>query len=339
MKPYFSTLNNLITLALLTTLLSCENNHLDIDVSTVNLNLKVKRFDQDLFQNKGQITRDNVLELNNTYGLFFQDFTESVINIGSIKNRTLNNRLNDFTTDTYINEVKTDVAHVYSDFTPFETELNEAFKHYKHYFPKKNIPEVITYISGFNYAITTDKNYLGIGLDMFLGKDYDAYAQLGLPKYKTAFMSKNGLVAGAMLGWIATEFELKEKNADLLTEMIHQGKTLYLMDALMPKASNTIKINYTKPQLEWCENNAEPVWFYFIDNQLLYTKDTKEIIKYMGESPFIQGFPEGSPGRIGHWIGWQIVKAYMNKNPTITVLQLMNNNNAQELLNKSKFKP
>ena len=59
----------------------------------------------------------------------------------------------------------------------------------------------------------------------------------------------------------------------------------------------------------------------------------------MGESPFIQGFPEGSPGRIGHWIGWQIVKAYMNKNPTITVLQLMNNNNAQELLNKSKFKP
>ena len=339
MKSYFSTLKHLITLALLTTLLSCENNPLDIDVSTVNLNLKVKRFEKDLFQNKGKITRDNVLELNNTYGLFFQDFTESVINIGSIRNPTLNNRLNDFTTDTYINEVKTDVAHVYSDFTPFENELNEAFKHYKHYFPKKNIPEVITYISGFNYAITTDKNYLGIGLDMFLGKDYAAYTQLGLPKYKTAFMSKKGIVAGAMLGWIATEFELKEKNADLLTEMIHQGKTLYLMDALMPKASNTIKINYSETQLEWCENNAEPVWFYFIDNQLLYTKDTKEIIKYMGESPFIQGFPEGSPGRIGHWIGWQIVKAYMQRNPTITVLQLIENNNAQEILNKSKFKP
>jgi gliding motility-associated lipoprotein GldB len=339
MKPYFSTLKHLITLVLSAAILSCGNNPLEIDVSTVNVDLKVKRFDQDLFQYKNGITPENITELNNKYGLFFQDFTQSVINIGSIKHEDINQRLNAFATDTYVNEVKTDVANVYLDFTTYENELENAFKHYNHYFPKKNIPEIITYISGFNYAITTDQTYLGIGLDMFLGSDYDAYAQLGLPKYKTAFMSKEGLVAGAMLGWVATEFELKEKNADLLTEMVHQGKTLYLMDALMPKASNTVKINYNETQLKWCNNNAEPVWFYFIDNKLLYTKDTKEIIKYMGEAPFIQGFPEGSPGRIGHWIGWQIVKAYMDKNPTITVQQLMDNNNAQEILNKSKYKP
>jgi len=339
MKTYFSTLKHLITLVLLTILLSCGNNPLDIDVTTINVKLKVKRFDKDLFQYSKGISPENVIDLSNKYGLFFQDFTESVINIGSIKNPSINHRLNAFTTDPYINEVKTDVINVYSDFSEFEKELNDAFKHYQHYFPKKNIPEIITYVSGFNYAITTDQSYLGIGLDMFLGKDYKAYAQLGLPKYKTAFMSKDGLVAGAMLGWVATEFQLKEKNADLLTEMIHQGKSLYLMDALMPNASNTLKINYNEAQLKWCENNAEPVWFYFIDNLLLYTKETKEIIKYMGESPFIQGFPEGSPGRIGHWIGWQIVKAYMQRNPATTVLQLMENNNAQEILNKSKYKP
>ena len=339
MKRYFSTLKTLITLVLITTILSCENNPLDIDVSKVDVKLSVKRFDQDLFGYKNGITPENVVELNDKYGLFFQDFTQSVINIGSIKHEDINKRLNAFTNDTYISEVKTDVANVYTDFSPYEKELNEAFKHYKHYFPKKNIPEVITYISGFNYAITTDKEYLGIGLDMFLGSDYKAYTQLGLPKYKTAFMDKKGLVAGALLGWVATEFELKERNADLLTEMIHQGKTLYLMDALMPKAPNTVKINYNETQLKWCKSNAEPVWFYFIDNKLLYNKDTKEIIKYMGEAPFIQGFPEGSPGRIGHWVGWQIVKAYMEKNPTITIEQLMNNDNAQEILNKSKYKP
>lgn len=339
MNPYFSTLKHLITLVLITSFISCGNNPLDIDVSNINLKLSVKRFDQDLFQYKAGISPENVTELNQKYGLFFQDFTQSVINIGSIKAPNINQRLSAFTNDSYINEVKTDVANVYSDFSVYEAELNDAFKHYKHYFPKKNIPEIITYISGFNYAITTDKTYLGIGLDMFLGSEYKAYSQLGLPKYKTAFMSNEGLVAGAMLGWVATEFELKEKNADLLTEMIHQGKTLYLMDALMPKAANTVKINYNETQLKWCKNNAEPVWFYFIDNKLLYTKDTKEIIKYMGEAPFIQGFPEGSPGRIGHWVGWQIVKAYMDKNPTITVQQLMENENAQEILNKSKYKP
>ena len=174
---------------------------------------------------------------------------------------------------------------------------------------------------------------------MFLGKDYPAYKQLGLPQYKTAFMGKESLVAGAMLGWISTEFELKAKNADLLTEMIHQGKTLYLLDALMPSADNSVKISYTDEQLKWCANNEEPVWFYFIDNNLLFTKETNEIIKYMGEAPFIQGFPEGSPGRIGHWIGWKIVRAYMTRNPKVTIEELMLNDNAQDILNASKYKP
>jgi gliding motility-associated lipoprotein GldB len=339
MKLYFSTVKPLITLVLLATLFSCGNNPLDVDVSNVKIDLQVQRFDQDLFDYPEGITAKNVAELNSKYGLFFQDFTQSVINIGSPKNPDLFYKLNDFSKDSYINEIKTDADKFYTDFSPFKIGLEDAFKHYKHYFPKKKTPKIITYISGFNYAITTDESYLGIGLDMFLGKDYAAYKQLGLPQYKTAFMNKEGLVAGAMLGWISTEFELKEKNADLLTEMIHQGKTLYLLDALMPKASNTIKISYTDIQLEWCDNNEEPVWFYFIDNNLLYTKESTEIIKYMGEAPFIQGFPDGSPGRIGHWLGWQIVKAYMDKNPTITIEKLMLNDNAQQILNASKYKP
>ena len=339
MKPYFSTLKHLITLVLAASFFSCGNNPLDIDVSTVKVDLTIKRFEQDLFQYKGGIAPKNVVELNDKYGLFFQDFTQSVISIGSIKHENINHRLTDFSSDPYINEVKTDVDNVYANFSSYENQLTEAFKHYKHYFPKKNIPEIVTYISGFNYAITTDKNYLGIGLDMFLGSNYEAYKQLGLPQYKSNFMNKENLVPGAILGWVSTEFELKSKNADLLTEMIHQGKTLYLLDALMPTTDDGLKISYSNEQLKWCNNNAEPVWFYFIDNKLLYTKETKEIIKYMGESPFIQGFPEGSPGRIGHWVGWQIVKAYMDKNPNVTVQQLMANTNAQEILNKSKYKP
>lgn len=340
MNFYFSTVKSLIIFSLCASLLfSCNNNPLDIDVTNVKINLKINRFDKELFQQNNELTPEYVSIFSNKYGLFFQDFTESVINIGSIKDPNINQRLNDFTRDSYIQEIKTDVENTYSDFSSYETQIINAFKHYKHYFPNKNIPTISTYVSGFNYAITTDKNYLGIGLDMFLGADYEAYAQLGLPKYKTAYMSKEGLVCGAMLGWVSTEFELQEKNANLLTEMIYQGKVLYLLDALMPNAPNNVKISYNETQLKWCKNNAEPVWFYFIDNNLLYTKETSKIIKFMGESPFIQGFPEGSPGRIGHWVGWQIVKAYMTKNPNKTIKSLMANNNAQEILNQSKYKP
>jgi gliding motility-associated lipoprotein GldB len=339
MKANFSTLKSLITLLFFSALISCQENPLEIDVSAIDIELNVKRFEQDLFSYPQGISTESVAELSSNYGLFFQDFTQSVINIGSPKNPQLFHQLNDFSKDPYIHEIKKDADVMYSNFSAYETEIKAAFKHYASYFPKKKIPQIITYISGFNYAITTDESYLGIGLDMFLGKDYPAYSQLGLPQYKTAFMCKEGLVAGAMLGWISTEFELKEKNADLLTEMIHQGKILYLLDALMPTAPHSLKISYTEEQLNWCENNEEPVWFYLIDNELLYTKETADLIKYMGEAPFIQGFPDGSPGRIGHWLGWQIVKAYMTKNPTITLEKLMLNDNAQQLLNASKYKP
>jgi len=308
-------------------------------VSHVQVNLEIKRFEKDLFQHQGNITSTTINELNTNYNNFFKDFTQNVINIGSIEHPSFTNRLNSFVLDPDINNIQKDALKIYGDFSTYEAELKSAFQYYKYYFPKKTIPQIITYISGFNYAIITDDDYLGIGLDMFLGKDYHAYPQLGYPLYKISSMTKENLVSGAMTGWVSTEFELEKTQADLLTEMIHQGKILYLLDALMPKTDNTLKINYSLAQLSWCENNEEQIWFYFIDNKLLYNKETKEILKYMGEAPFTQGFPEGSPGRVGHWLGWQIVKAYMKNNPTITIKKLMQETDAQKILNQSKYKP
>ncbi len=335
----FSTLKHLITLAFIAFLFSCGNNPLEIDVSGVKVDLTIKRFDNDLFQFGAEMDSLELDKLHNTYGVFFDDFTRNIINIGDIRSPQAQYHLNAYANDPYVKEIKLKSDELFKDFNPFKTQLEDAFKHYKHYFPKKSIPEIITYISGYNFAIVADDKYLGIGLDMFLGANHEAYAKLGLPKYKSDFMTPDYLVAGAMLGWVSTEFELDDTNADLLSEMVHQGKILYVLDALMPSAANTVKINYTAEQLNWCDTNEEAMWFYFIDNDLLYTKKTTDIIKFMGEAPFIQGFPEGSPGRVGHWIGWQIVKAYMEKNPNTTLEQLMAKNNAQEILTKSKYKP
>ena len=64
-----------------------------------------------------------------------------------------------------------------------------------------------------------------------------------------------------------------------------------------------------------------------------------EIKKYTSEGPFTAAFSKAAPPRIGYWIGWQIVRQYMNNNPEVTMQQLMDNNDAQQLLAKSKYKP
>jgi gliding motility-associated lipoprotein GldB len=334
----FSTRRYSILLILSLVVFACGENHLEVDTSTVQLDLKVKRFEQELFSHKN-ITDVEVAQLKNEYGIFFTHFVENIITISEVNDPSVYYYLNAFKNDSYVNEVQKKVNETYQDFSPYQNQLTESFKLYKYYFPTKHVPEIITYTSGFNYAIAADSAYLGIGLDMFLGADYKPYVQLGLPQYKVANMTKDHVVTSAVMAWVATEFELAESNSTLLTEMVHQGRLLYVLDLLTPYEKEHLKIGYTVEQLDWCNSNEKEIWFYLVDNELFYTKEVKEIIKYMGEAPFVQGFPEGSPGKVGHWVGWQIVKNFMKNNPKLTLQDLMNETDAQKILNLSKYKP
>ncbi|MCC7333181.1 MAG: gliding motility lipoprotein GldB [Flavobacteriales bacterium] len=336
-KSYLLTLQSLLV-CLFFNFYGCAPDKNEIDVSDIDLSLKIKRFDKELFSLE-KVTENDVLKFQQDYGVFFTQYVENIISISEVHDPSVYYYLNAFKNDEYVNEVQKKVNESFSDFSTYEKQFNDAFKHYKHYFPKNYIPEIITYTSGFNYAIAVDSSFLGIGLDMFLGADYKPYVQLGLPQYKTANMTPKNLVPSAVLAWVGTEFIIEKPDATLLEEMIHQGKLLYALDLLMPSESDELKIGYTNQQVEWCYNNEKQIWFYFVDNELFYTKDTKEIIKYMGEAPFVQGFPEGSPGKVGHWIGWQIVKKYMENNPNISLENLLEEKDAQKILNGSKYKP
>lgn len=337
-KSNFSTFRYSILLLLGLVVFSCQENNSEVNTSSIQLDLKVKRFELQLFS-YNNITDVEIAQLKNDYGIFFTHFVENIITISEINDPSVYYYLNAFKNDSYVNEVQKKVDEIYKDFSPYQNQLTESFKLYKHYFPSKQVPEIITYTSGFNYAIATDSAYLGIGLDMFLGADYKPYVQLGLPQYKVANMTKNHLVTSAIMAWVATEFELTESNSNLLSEMVHQGKLLYVLDKLTPFEKEHLKVGYTEEQLAWCFDNEKQIWFYLVDNELFYTKETQEIIKYMGEAPFVQGFPEGSPGKVGQWVGWQVVKKYMENNPKLTLQELMNENDAQKILNQSKYKP
>ena len=123
--------------------------------------------------------------------------------------------------------------------------------------------------------------------------------------------------------------------------MIYNGKVLYCMDALMPETADTLKIGYTPAQLDWCQQNEANIWSYFLDQNLLYETDYLRMQKYLSEAPFTPGVGEGneSSPKLAVWTGWQIVREYMDRNPEITLKKLMEETDAQKILNASKYKP
>ena len=59
----------------------------------------------------------------------------------------------------------------------------------------------------------------------------------------------------------------------------------------------------------------------------------------MNEGPFTAEVTQDSPGRLGLWVGWQIVKSYMHHNQDITIHDLINEGDAQKILEQSFYKP
>ena len=73
---------------------------------------------------------------------------------------------------------------------------------------------------------------------------------------------------------------------------------------------------------------------------MLYSDDQKLIPRFVNPAPFSKFYLEidnESPGQVGAWVGWQMVRSFMKNNdiPLSDMLKM----NAKELFEKSKYKP
>jgi hypothetical protein len=300
--------------------------------------MPVRRFDHDLFALKKAYGRRTVDSLNKAYHGFLQRFTAQVINIGDSTNPQYYRSLADFLADPYINSVARDADSVFKDMQIEEQSFGEAFQAYHYFFPGKKIPSIIAYTGGFNYQVGAWPSELGIGLEFYLGSKHRFYSLLGLPAYKQRVLSREYLVPDALRGWLISEFEAPDKTRKFIDQLIFEGKIQYLIDQLLPETEDSLRTAYSGRQLEWLKREEARIWAFFIDKKMLFKPISFETDKFINEGPFTPGMPRESPGRIGVWIGRQIVRTYMQKHPEKTPQQLMTTD-ASKILSQSGYKP
>ena len=320
------------------TIVSCSSNSLKINVSNVELKLKVKHFDHDLLSLKKDELEVAVPQLKESYGEFFDIFTYRMIKIGGIEQENFLDQLSLFVSDTLIRSLEANVAEMI-DTVQLREDLEEAFKHYKYYFPQKPIPVIYTCISGFNQSVVTADNLLGVSLDKYLGAQSHYYQELGLPAYKRRNMHPGKIISDMMYAWGTTEWPKSESSNNLLSHMISEGKVMYFVDAMMPEMADTLKLGYTQKQLEFCKKNEAQMWTSLAEHKQLFTSERMEIKRFMDDGPYTSAFGEESPSRTGMWLGWQIVCSYMKEHKEISLADLMSNTDYQGILNQSGYQP
>lgn len=305
-------------------LFSCKDKSLLAkDVAAIKVDVTVERFDIAFAEAKpGDLPR-----LKETFPFMFPKKYTDVFWVNKMK-------------DTLQQQLSKETIEVFPDFKKETKEIKQLFQYLKYHFPAFKTPRVIAATSDVDYrnkVIVTDTLAI-LELDTYLGEKHFFYK--GLQAYIVANMKPEQLVVDLANAY-AKKMVLNKKRHHLLDEMIYFGKLLYIKDNIIPFKSDAEKMGYTENQLEWATVNQEQMWQYFIDRELLFSTDSKLPNRFINNAPFSKFYlaeiDNSSPGKVGQFIGWQIVRAYMENNK-VSLTTLLNTP-TETVFNKAKYKP
>lgn len=309
----------------------CENPEMELDISSITTKSKFKRFDSAFFTLDTTHFTSQLETLKKEYPPFFMS--------GEIERFWKYQRV-----DARQNLLFKTSQEEFKDFSKYQNALNLGMKHFYAAFPNHDVIDFYSYISNldFNSPVfyNDSLNTCFIALDLYLGQHKEFYAFL--PEYIAFERQKAFLIRDALGSIVSTKIEVPSPESILLEDMIYFGKFLFILEKLMPDAPDWGIIKYPKEKFLFCNENEKHIWAYFVENKLLYSTKARDKKRFIDTSPFTKfgmKFDNQSPGRIGQWLGWQIVKKYMQKNPGKTIEDLLKEKNPQTILNSSSYRP
>ncbi len=306
-----------------------KNNPLRVDVSEVENKLRIHHFDDAFFTSDSVNFLPELARLKVEFAPFFDSNLDSKF--------WHDNRL-----DIAQKMLYSDMKKKMPDFAPLDEKLTDAFAHLYYYYP--NLPEfdLYTYISklDFDNPIIVADRLIFVATDLYLGKNHPAY------QYEASYLNytkQPEFIATDVMERQAYTLATRDNDDNtLLNDMIWWGKVIYFTEAMQPEANDTVLMRYSKKQLDFCEANHLQMWMFFVDNKLLFGTHPDGQRKFIEPAPYTKfglPFDAETPGMVGRWLGWQIVRSYMRNNPDVSLPQLIGDADSRAIFKNSKYKP
>jgi hypothetical protein len=242
-------------------------------------------------------------------------------------------------TNPYLDTLLTETNRVFGDLTVLKNAFEEAFLNLKYYYPEFTPPKIQTIVSGLDTDMFVSDSLIVVSLDFYLGEG--AKYRPKVYDYLLRKYDPTDIVPSCLLIYgISERFNKTElKDQTVLADMIGYGKAFYFAKHMLPCVPDSVFIWYTPEEIKGSRKNEDLIWKRFIDSQVLYSTSHKVKQDYLGERPVTIQVGEKCPGRIGQWIGWQIVNKYAETHPETSMPKLMESMNAGVLLQQSAYKP
>lgn len=324
-------------------LFSCKNNKNLPDVSGIRVELKAERFEKDFFAIDTNTIAAGLHKLRTAYPEFYSVFMNEILGVSGADTSENTIRITRIFLQDYRFLYDT-LQTVYKNTDWLKKELEQQLRYVKYYFPEYRAEKLLTFIGPFDAPGTAlIEGGFAVGLQQYAGKNFSVYQtapfQAMFPFYISRRFDPRYITVNCMKLVTEDLFPDKSRGRPLIEQMIEKGKQWWLLDKFLPKTADSLKTGYTQQQLNWCRENEGLIWSVFIRSQELNSIDPVTIQTYLGEAPFTQGFSqEHSPGNLGQWVGWQIVKKFAAKNPSLHPREIMLTD-ARQILEEAKYKP
>ena len=247
-----------------------------------------------------------------------------------------------FATDTFCIRLNNLAKDKFIDTKKLSKEIKSVCQHFKYYYPKINIPNTAyLYISGIDYempAIMLHNNGIVISMDFYLDNDENVYDYVGMPRFRSLRCQPEYINRDLAESIYSSYIEKNISQKDVLSEMINAGKRLYFIEAMNPNLLDSVLMGYSSKQMTWANNFEGDVWASIVGNNMLYSNSVDVFRTLFGDGPFTQAYSNEAPARLGEYIGLQIIRSYMINN-NVSLQELMNNNDIQQIFQISQYKP
>jgi hypothetical protein len=325
------------------TFAACHPRNPAPDVSGIHVDLNLERFDKAFFAIDSNNVPKSLFLLNQRFPYFTNDFIVNILGGEPLSDTSFNSfKIARAFYTTYL-PVRDSIELAFQQLDWLERDTRKAFAYIKYYFPQYSLPgKLVTYIGPFDAPAAALTRYtIAAGLQLYAGSHFSFYrsaqGQEMYPAYISRRFEKQYILPNCIKAIAEDIFPDTSASRPLIEQMIEKGKHWWLLNKFMPECPDSLISGYTEKQLSFCRENEGQIWNQILQADI-FTIDQDLIKNFIGEAPNTQGMPDASPGNIGQWIGWEIVKKYEEKNPSLTPDQIMKTN-SRKLFEDTKYKP
>lgn len=340
---------NGLALLLFLGLSSCSNEPAPPDVSDIDVKLTLLRFDEALPALDTTEMVTSVRQLDRRFGSFTEVFFRELVPVRrgdfspAEQQRVLRAYL-DYPLTHLVDSTVQDKFSAGAQVQDLLEGFTQALRYYRYYLPEAPLPDtLVTYVSHFELAaFLYGEGQLAAGLDFFLGPDFEYQLVDPQEPIFSAYLSQAYTpdhFSGKLLRVLLDDRYPAPRSGRLIDYLIHEGKKLYLLEKLLPDSDEATVYEVTQSEMQWLRDNETQIYAHLQQQDDLYATDVNKINKYTRPAPYSPGMPPESPGGAVNFVGRQVVASYMRVNPEVTIPQLMEISDGQEILRGARYKP